>query len=559
LVIAADDGVMPQTREHLAILDLFGVANGVVALTKVDRVDGARVREVSAEIAHFLAATPLRAARIFPLDATRADDAGVAALRAHLHSAAATWPRHADDGLFRLAVDRVFTLPGRGTIAAGTVHAGRVSTGDTLAVMPAGTPVRVRSIHAQNREAEVGRAGQRVALNLVGVEKAGLARGDWLADARALKPSTRVDVSFRRLDAGGVRFSELRSLHIHVGTMHRLARALPLQEPGGTSGAGLRAQLVFDAPICAAVGDRFIARDAQALHTLGGGVVLDPVAPARRRRSPERTAYLDAVQGFLGGQGLIAVLRGAAVGVSLQDLMRLVGRAPEGIELPAEARVVDAPGERFVFMEDHWQALHDRALAILREFHASQPDEPGVDSARLRRMTEPNLAAAVWRVLVDELIAGGGMQQSGTWLHVPGHRVTFSDQERVLAGKLLMLIDAGGFDPPWVRNLALSVQATESDVRSVLRKCAIHGEVYQIVHDLFYHGDRVRELSRVLRGLGGAPDAAAGIEAAAFRDAIGIGRKRAIQVLEFFDRVGYSRRTAHGRILRWDGHVFDAP
>ena len=191
LVIAADDGVMPQTREHLAILELLGITRGAIALTKIDRVDEVRIREVQAQIATVLAPTALANAPLFPLAAKVLDDPGVAALRAHLHAIAANWPRHAQDGLFRLAVDRVFTLPGRGTVATGTARAGRVQVGDTLAVMPAGTLVRVRSIDAQNRDTGVGLAGERCALNLAGIEKAALARGDWLADPRALVPSTR--------------------------------------------------------------------------------------------------------------------------------------------------------------------------------------------------------------------------------------------------------------------------------------------------------------------------------------------------------------------------------
>ncbi len=189
LVIAADDGVMPQTREHLAILDLLGVARGAVALSKADRVDAARVREVEAQITGLLEPTALKGAPVFPLDAVTAGDPGVAALRAYLHGAAAAAARRDESGLFRLAIDRVFTLAGQGTVATGTVRAGRVRVGDSVTVMPAGVPVRVRGIHAQNRAADVGGAGQRCALNLAGIEREAVARGDWLADARLFRPS----------------------------------------------------------------------------------------------------------------------------------------------------------------------------------------------------------------------------------------------------------------------------------------------------------------------------------------------------------------------------------
>jgi selenocysteine-specific elongation factor len=553
LVVAADDGVMPQTREHLAILELLGITHGAVALTKIDRVDEARIRAVKAQIDALLAPTALSQAPLFPLVATVPDDSGVGALRTHLHAIAANWPKHPQDGLFRLGIDRVFTLPGRGTVATGTARAGRVEVGDTLAVMPAGIMVRVRSIHAQNRDTGIGRAGERCALNLVGIEKTALTRGDWLADPRALVPSTRLDVHLRRLADGRV-VANRAPLHIHIGTAHRVARVVCLDGNQLKSGASARVQLVFDAPICASPGDLFIARDAQALHTLGGGAVIDPCAPARRRRSPERFAYLDSIERLLAGEGVEPLLRNAPQGIEMRELARLCGRDPEHIALPAQARIVDAAGDRFVFLESQWLALCERAVGALRIFHAEQPDEPGIDRGRLRRMTLPTLADAAWRAVVDDLLQRQAVQRSGHWLHLPEHQMAFDERELEFAQKLLPVIAAGRFDPPWVRDLAHTVRAPDDEVRAVLRKCVVQGDVYQIVHDLYYHRDCVRELARMVKGL---VDQHGAMEAVHFRDAIGIGRKRAIQILEFFDRVGYTRRTRNARVLRIDSSWHD--
>ena len=557
LVIAADDGVMPQTREHLAILQLLGINRGAVALSKIDRVDAARIAAVQAQIGALLAPTALSHAPLFPVAATAVDDPGVAELRAHLHTVAASWPRHPESGLFRLAVDRVFTLPGRGTVATGTARAGRVQIGDTLAVMPSGRLVRVRSIHAQNRDTDAARAGQRCALNLVGIEKTELTRGDWLADARALVPSMRIDAHLCRLADGGV-LPDRAPLHIHLGTAHRVARVVLLEGEQLKPGARARVQLVFNAPSCAAPGDAFIVRDAQALHTIGGGVVIDPNAPARRRRSPERHAYLDGVERLLAGEGLEPLLRNAPQGIAMNELVRLCGRAPELIEMPAQARIIDSVGGPVAFLDSQWQALRERALQALRKFHEQQPGEPGIDRGRLRRMTLPNLSDAVWRTVIDELVQAQAIQRSGLWLHLPEHRIVLSERERGLAQKLHAAMSAGRFDPPWVRDLALSVRAPDDEVRGVLRKCVMQGTAYQIVHDLFYHRDRVRELARMLKALAQEHQL---VETARFRDAIGVGRKRAIQVLEFFDRVGYTRRTRDARVLRIDSswHDEDTP
>jgi selenocysteine-specific elongation factor len=548
LVVAADDGVMPQTREHLAILELLGIIRGAVALTKIDRVDEHRVRAVKAQVDALLAPTALSEAPLFPLVATAPEDPGVAALRTHLHAAAANCPRHPEDGLFRLAVDRVFTLPGRGTVATGTARAGRVRAGDMLAAMPAGIMVRVRSIHAQNRDTGIGRAGERCALNLVGVEKAALARGDWLADPLALVPSTRFDVHFRRL-ADGRTVANRAPLHIHIGTAHRVAHVVCLEGSELAAGASARVQLVFDAPLCASPGDAFIARDAQAQHTLGGGAVIDPCAPARRRRSPERLARLDSIERLLAGEGVGPLLSNAPEGIEMRELVRLCGRAPEQITLPAQARLIDAPGERFVFLEPHWLALCERAVQALRAFHAAQPDEPGIDRGRLRRMTLPTLPDAAWRAVIDDLVRRQAVQRSAHWLRLPEHRISWDERELALAEKLRTAISAGRFDPPWVRDLALAVRAPDDEVRAVLRKCVVQGGVYQIVRDLYYHRDCVRELARTVKRL---VDEHGAMEATHLRDVIGIGRKRTIQILEFFDRVGYTRRTRNARVLRAD-------
>jgi selenocysteine-specific elongation factor len=554
LVIAADDGVMPQTREHLAILELLGVRRGVVALSKIDRVDEARSREVAAQVKILLSPTALRDAPLFALNAAAPDDPGVAALHAHLIRIAANWPKRSEDGLFRLAVDRVFTLPGRGTVATGTALAGCVHVGDTITVMPAGTPVRVRSIHAQNRDSEFGRAGQRCALNLAGIDKTALARGDWLADPRALNPSMRLDVQLRWLPASGVLVNQTR-LHVHIGTAHRVAQVALLEANELIGGGTTRAQLVFDRPVCAAPGDVFITRDAQARNTVGGGMVIDPGAPARRRRSPERLAYLAAIQRMLLGEGIASLMENLPHGIEMRELVRLRGLPPEHIALPPQTRIVDPGGQSVLMLDSHWQRLCQRALTALLGFHLQQPDEPGIDRGRLRRMTAPTIADAVWRALVDDLVQRRLVQQSEYWLHMPEHRVKLNERERNLAQKLQSALAARAFEPPWVRDLAMAVRANDDEVRLVLRKCTVQREVYQVVRDLFYHRDSIRALARELRSL---YEQRGFIEAADYRDSIGVGRKRTIQILEFFDRVGYTRRTARGRMLRVDSSWHEA-
>jgi selenocysteine-specific elongation factor len=569
LVIAADDGVMPQTREHAAILKLFGVARGAVALTKTDRVDEARAHAVEADVEAFLARTVLRGAPIFRVNATAAGDVGTAALKEYLEGVAASFGRGGgpegeglvgaygvavgaaarDVHLFRLAVDRVFTLAGHGTVVTGTVFSGSVRTGDTVVVFPSSIPVRVRSIHAQNRPAEIGHSGERCALNLSGVEKSGLKRGDWVADSRALSPSTRIDVRMELLADADMMLKAWAPVHFHHGAAHLTAHLVPLEGSTISPGQSGYAQLVFETPVCALPGDRFIVRDAQAIRTLGGGVVLDPFAHSRKRRSPERMRFLHALERLVANGSLAPLLAEAPLGLKQSELIRLTGQPPDQMVLPDDAITIDGAHERYVLLSSAWRALRDRALRALRQFHVESPDEPGPDIGRLRRIALPQLPQDIWRALIADLARDGSIMRNDPWVHLPGHAVTLSERESAVAAKLRPLIAAGRFNPPWVRDLASATKEPEEDVRRVLRKQVTQGALYQVVHDLFYDRECVEELATLITALAKEHGT---VEAAQYRDAVGLGRKRTIQILEFFDRAGHTRRMRDSRVLRTD-------
>ena len=550
LVVAADDGVMPQTREHLAILDLLGIADGAVALTKADRADDGRVAALGAELGQLLAATSLRAAPVFVVNATAAGDPGVAALAPYLAALRPSAPRRRSAALFRLAVDRVFTLAGHGTMVTGTAFAGRVAVGERLTLLPGGAEVRVRSIHAQHRPADAGVAGQRLALNLGGVEPRQIERGHWVADARGLVPTSRIDARLKLLDGPARPLGPWAPVHVHFGATRQTAHVVPLEDEAVAPGASARVQLVFDGTVCGAPGDRFIVRNAQATATIGGGVLLDPGAPARRRRSAERRRYLDAVERMLAEGSSEALVAASPWGISVADLMRATTAPVDLAAPPAGVRALDTgprPAEQFLIAAGHYASARERALGALGDFHAAAPDEPGPDAARLRRIAAPAMAPRLWRALIDELVAEGSLHRLGVWLQLPSHAAALTARDHEAAGRLEPLLAAGGFDPPWVRELASRTGEPEARVRQLLAALGREGRAHQVVHDLFYARQALESLAAVAAALALEHGK---IQAARFRDAIGVGRKRSIQILEFFDRVGYTRRAGEARVLR---------
>jgi selenocysteine-specific elongation factor len=581
LVIAADDGIMPQTLEHLAILGLLGVRRGAVALTKCDRADAARIDEVERDIGILLANTGFAGAPIFRTSATVPGDAGVAALKAHLSHEAARLParEHDERRLFRLGIDRVFTLAGQGTIVAGTALAGRVDVGDTLQLAPGGELLRVRSIHAQNRAADSGVAGQRLALNLASVPREVIVRGNWMVAPALGACSERFDAELTLTADAGVALRSWSPLHLHLGAAHHVAHIVLLDADTLQPGQRGRVQLVFDTPLHAVPGDRFVVRNAQATQTIGGGIVLDPFAPARKRRSAARHAWLDGLAGFIADGEYAALLAQSPLGMRMSDLVRLSLLPPERIALPDDALKITLRGDdALLIAQAAMAALEERILAALAAFHERAPDEAGPELWRLKRIVEPAMEDLLWTALIDGLVAREAVLQLGRSLHLPGHTVALSDAENALAQRLLASLEQGGFDPPWVRDLGREQGVPETEVRNLLRKLAKAGRISQVVPDLFYHPAQLAALARLAATLNAAmaeaatetetgtgtliesaarsdakaaPLAPAGaFGAAAFRDASGLGRKRAIQVLEFFDRVGYTRRVGNAHLLR---------
>ena len=550
LVIAADDGPMPQTREHLEIIDLLGIRQGAVALTKTDLVDTARCAAAQREIEALLAASTLAGSPVFPVSACAgspgtAQENGIAALRAHLFTAARRQQRRAAGGHFRLAIDRAFSLNGVGTVVTGTAASGVVRTGDTLLISPTGQSVRVRSLRVADQPASQGSAGERLALALVGIEKNEISRGMWVLAPRLHLPQDRFAARLRVL-AWQNELAHWTPVHIHLGADDIPGRLALLEADNIAPGAMGLAEIKLARPISVVAGDRFIVRDAAARRTLAGGVVLDIFPPARHKRRPERLALLRAQASADTAAALLLAAEQQPAGVDLARFALNRNLDEQQAQALITASALHRVGDTGL-SPAHWQTLGARLRQALADEHARSPDMPGVEHDRLRRLTLPSLPRAVFNALLDEARSSGQVCDTGAWLHLPEHRIQLAASDQNLWQQLAPLLDTAPYNPPRVRDLAKITGVAEDHVRTALKRLARAGEVYPVAHDHFFSAASVDNLARRIAALCAREGAAF---AAHLRDEIGGGRKVAIQILEFFDRIGYTRRVRDSHVLR---------
>ena len=417
LVVAADDGPMPQTIEHLTILDLLGLENGVVALTKIDRVDADRVHEVAETVQSLLDATGLAGAPVLPVSGITGE--GVDAVREHLVAAARRGRAEAAKGYFRLAIDRTFTIKGAGLVVTGTIFSGAVHPDDRLVISPRGMMVRVRGVHAQNREAKEAHPGQRSALNIAGqgLSKDLIHRGDWVVAEPIHAPTARIDGRIKLLPSEERPLKHWTPVHLHLGAADVTARLAILEGRAIEPGASALVQIVLDTPIGALSGDRFILRDQSAWRTIGGGVVIDPFPPRRGRSRPQRLATLAAMERDDRAEALAGMLEQSPAGLDLDRLARSWNLMPgeagalwaKALSAGAPMVVLGAGAAGTGLSQARWQTLRQAILAALADWHRSSPDQIGASENALRLALSEPVPPNLFKAIVSDLAPRRGI------------------------------------------------------------------------------------------------------------------------------------------------------
>jgi selenocysteine-specific elongation factor len=554
LVVAADDGVMPQTLEHLNILNLLHIQRGAAVITKIDRVDDGRVKQVADNVSALLSTTQLAGATVMPVSAV--SGAGMPELRDLLkREATASSARTSADQHFRYAIDRAFTVAGSGTVVTGTVFNGRVAPSDKLVISPAGNEVRVRGIQIQGKAAQQAVAGQRCALNLTGTDLEAVSRGDWVLAPPIHHPTQRIAGRVSVLASETQPLKHWTPVHLHLATADVTARVAIRRGESIAPGASAIVQLQLDKPVGALHGDRFILRDQSATRTLGGGRVLDPFITTQRRSKEARAADFAALEQATPEATLDALIKlGRPVDLArFETLFNLPAEHAEALYARADMVQVGKDTRVGVPRARHQQIL-DAVVPHLQAFHQAHPQAAGEETEALRKKLAPELSADALGVLLRTLADARKIETSGSIARLPAHSTTANTADEKMWQIIKPALETAGFNAPQIKDLALQLKLKEAIVKDFLyRKAKAAGgtEIYRVTPDRFYTRATLAKLAATAQATAQAQPNGV-FTAAQYRDWTGVGRGLAIEILEFMDTLGVTQRIGDTRKMRKD-------
>ncbi len=554
LVVAADEGVMPQTREHLAIIELLGVRAGVVALTKTDLVDDEWLTLVLEDVRAGLHGSAFADAPIVPVSAVTG--AGLEELRRALADAARHARARADDDLFRLPIDRVFTIHGTGTVVTGTLWSGHVRTEDALALLPDGPRARVRGVQVHGQPEAVARAGQRAAIALAGVERDQVIRGQVLVREEGWSPTTLLTVRLRVIPGTGWKLAQRQRIRFHLGTAELLGRirlfgadALDPDLPGATLEA--YAQIGLEGPVIARAGDRFVIRSYSPVTTIGGGIVLEPAASRRRRLGEHEAELLDRLLAPPADAVLARAVLAGWSGVAATGLAVETPHPPAEIAVALDAHLATGAlgrvGDR-VFDGAVLEQARRVLLEVVERFHEVSPLRPGIDRQELRRALPPGAAPGLADALVDTLVGQGivvARGERGELLARAGFQPHLTHEQAVARDRLLALYESAELAAPSVDELPAELRQRR-DFWPLLKLLESEGHLLAMAPETFVSAAAMaRARERARRELAGK----GALGPADFRALFPLTRKHLIPLLEYFDRSGLTVRRGNDRFL----------
>lgn len=543
LVVAADEGVMPQTREHVAIAEMLDVPAAVVALSKADLVEAEWLELAADDVATFLAGTRFADAPVIPTSATTGQ--GMDALRDALRDALPD-ARGRPDDVFRLPVDRVFSVRGTGTVVTGTVWSGRLRHDQHVRVLPGGRTARVRGLQVHGVDTDAVEAGQRAAVALVGLDREEVGRGATLVLDPAWDATRAVTAELAVLPASEWTIEHGQRLRVHLGTAEVMARAFFLHGQAGLApGARGWATLRLEAPVVARNGDPLVIRSYSPVTTIGGGTVAEPAPPRRRRREEPDEAYLRAlIQTGADARVQALVERGDVAGTHTASLPWIAGATPGDIEAALGRFGAITAGDR-AFPDSAARAVESRLVDAVDAYHRQYPLRAGMETEALRRSAPPRSAEALLARALDGLVERGTLVMREGRAARPHFQPTLSPAQERLRDEVLAHLDRSACSPPRIDELRAEL-GEPADLGELIAFLEATGQVVRLEHDLFIHEAHIRRVRDDVRArFAGRSD----LGPAEFRDVIPASRKHLIPILEYLDRVGVTTRGGNGRAV----------
>ena len=538
LVIAADEGIMPQSREHLAICDLLKIQSGLIAVTKSDLVEKDWIDLVKDEIRGFVKGTFLEAAPIIPVSSRTGENLDI--LRKKIEELALKAAPKNSEGLFRLPIDRVFTLKGFGTVITGTAISGTVSLDEPVEVLPAGVKTKVRGLHSHGRTIERAHAGQRVAINLQGIDKESLKRGDVAVTPSSFSATKTID-AFLELLPGAPILKSKSLVHFYVGTAETVARVMLYGEEELKPAQSCNCQLRLQEPVVAMAGDRYIVRRFSPLETLGGGVILDP-SPSRRRRK-EGTEDLTILNtGSLDQKISLKVERAGPRGISVGAIKGWIKEEPKAIE--EALKKLGQAGEVLHFEDQFlhrkaFSALQDGIAGILRAFHKKNPLKAGMSKEELRNQLK--IDARIFNFI---LAGRKNIVVEKDLVRLEEFKIALSSSEEGYSTKILGLLEKGGFQPPTREELSAALNVDQRRLGDILGLLSKENKVVRINESLYLSARSCEEMISLVRIFF---EKKQDMTVAEFRDILNTSRKYALPFLEYLDSHKITIRTGDVR------------
>lgn len=545
LVIAADEGVALQTREHFDILRLLGVRRGLIVLTKRDLTDEARLQEVAAQARGLAAGSFLETAPILPVSAVTGE--GLEELRQALFALAGQIEPREDSGLFRMPVDRVFTMHGFGTVIAGTMLSGEIATGDRVMIYPEGVEARVRGVQVHGHKEQRSWMGRRTALNVPDLKKDDLRRGQTAAAPGSLEPASRMDAQLFLLPGTGELKHRTR-VRLHVGTDEVMARVTLLDRERLAPGETAAVQFALERPAVAVARDRFVVRSFSPLTTIGGGTILDPAADRHRRFDEDALTGLTQLEGE-PRQVVAQTLLQAAEPVSAATLARDTALPETAVEEALSALLQDGEAVAVgahVLHARRYEEYRERLLAIIEAYYARHPQRLWMPLPELQSQAAQSLPRSVLDPLLTSLYENGVLTRQDARVRLAEREVVLPPEQADLAGRIEAIYRRSGLSSPAEDEVREELRAPAGMFSAVMTALIEQGVLVRISDRVTYHAEHLQALRETVRRL---IQAQGSLTVAQLRDEQGISRKYALAALEYFDRTGFTRREGDARVL----------